>query len=268
MAALPADAAYAYYDGFDALNGWGGEVSRGVDPLPMLWGLLHESAPRAHVDAALARVMGSSLRIAKTATLVRLGLGSDERAAIDLLRVRPLPVADFAQTSGLPEHEARLLMYLLLVTKQVDVISVGASRTIAPQRGSTPVPRVSIPPRAQVPSVAPRSPVPQAGMPGPPSSTTPPSSRTPVPPSPRTALTRSLFPQGTGSRSKPPPGLASDLAERWSTIVDRARDNRPVRLLHDARPRAGRDQGRRERQLLRAGQEVAPRSPSRPSSSR
>jgi tetratricopeptide (TPR) repeat protein len=44
-----------------------------------------------------------------------------------------------------------------------------------------------------------------------------------VPPSPRTALTRSLFPPGQGSRSRPPPGLAPDLAERWATIVDRAR---------------------------------------------
>jgi tetratricopeptide (TPR) repeat protein len=194
VAALPADATYAYYDGFDALHGWGGDAHRGVDPLPMFWGLLRESAPRAHVDAALARVTGSSLRIAKTANLVRLALGADEREAIELLRVRPLTVAEFPRASGLAEPEAKLLMYLLLVTKQVDVISAGHSRSIPPSSRSSAPPRHSVPPR------------------------------TPVPPSPRTALARSLFPPGHPSRSKPPPGLTPDLSERWANIVDRAKN--------------------------------------------
>src|ERR1019366_3093018 len=43
-----------------------------------------------------------------------------------------------------------------------------------------------------------------------------------VPPSPRTAISKSLFPPGA-SRSKPPPGMTFDLSERWTAIVDRAR---------------------------------------------
>jgi curved DNA-binding protein CbpA len=201
VAALPPEATYAYYDGFDALHGWGGEATRGVDPLPMFWSLIRESAPRAHLEAALARITDSSLRIAKTANLVRLGLGADERAAIELLRVKPLSVADFPRTTGLAEHDARLLIYLLLVTKQVDVIAAGHSRSMpAPPRSSGPPPRTSAPPRTSV------------------------SPRTPVPPSPRTAIARSLFPPGQVSRSKPPPGLAPELSERWATIIDRARN--------------------------------------------
>ncbi len=201
VAALPPEATYAYYDGFDALHGWGGETTRGVDPLPMFWSLIRESAPRAHLEAALARITGSSLRIAKTANLVRLGLGADERAAIELLRVKPLSVADFPRTTGLAEHDARLLIYLLLVTKQVDVIAAGHSRSMpAPPRISGPPPRTSAPPRTSV------------------------SPRTPVPPSPRTAIARSLFPPGQVSRSKPPPGLAPELSERWATIINRARN--------------------------------------------
>jgi tetratricopeptide (TPR) repeat protein len=199
VAAMPTEATYAYYDGFDALHGWGGESTRGVDPLPMFWGLLRESAPRTHVEAALARVMGNSIRISKTANVVRLALGADERAAIELLRVKPLSVADFPRTAGLGEQEARLLVYLLLITKQVDVIAAGHSRSTAPPRTSL-TPRITMPPRTPVPPT-----------------------RTPVPPSPRTALARSLFPPGQVSRSRPPPGLAPELAERWAAIVDRAR---------------------------------------------
>ncbi len=223
VAAMPAEATYAYYDGFDALHGWGGEATRGVDPLPMFWGLLRESAPRAHLEAALARVTGSSLRIAKTANLVRLGLGAEERAAIELLRVRPLTVADFPRTSGLAEQDARLLVYLLLVTKQVDVIGPGRSLVPPSSRTGAP-PRMTVPPNTPAPSM--RAPAPPAARtPPPPSPRTsaPPSSRTPVPPSPRTVFTRSLFPQGQASRSKPPPGLPAELSERWGTIVDRAR---------------------------------------------
>ena len=214
IAAMPPEATYAYYDGFDALHGWGGETKRGVDPLPMLWTLLRESAPRAHVEAALARVTTSSLRIAKTANLVRLGLGAEERAAIELLRVKPLTVVEFPRTSGLPEQEARLLMYLLLVTKQVDVIA-GHSRSMpAPSRTSLLPPRTSMAPRITLP---PKTPVP-------PRTPVPPSPRTPVPASPRTAIARSLFPPGQVSRSKPPPGLAPELAERWAAIIERARN--------------------------------------------
>jgi tetratricopeptide (TPR) repeat protein len=101
--------------------------------------------------------------------------------------VRPLTISDFPRISGLPFGDARLLTYLLLVTKQVDVISSSSQSLRPPAPART--------------SIAPK---------------------TPVPPSPRTAISRSLFPPGA-SRSKPPPGMAADLSERWKAIVDRAR---------------------------------------------
>ena len=187
VAAMPPDTTYAYYDKFDALQGWGETAARGVDPLPMLWDLLRESTPRSHIEAALGRVAGSSLRIAKTASLARLGLGPGEHAAVEMLRGRPLTASEFPRMSGLAEVDAQLLTYLLLVTKQVDVLSAGHSA------------RPSAPPRV---SAAPN---------------------TPVPPSPPSALAKSLFPPGHVGRSKPPPGMVPELSERWKAIVERAR---------------------------------------------
>jgi tetratricopeptide (TPR) repeat protein len=194
VAAMPPETTYAYYDGFDALGGIGADCPQGIDPLPILWPLLRVSAPGAHVDAALARVAGSSLRIAKTAHPVRLGLGAHERAAIERLRVRPLTVAEFLGVSGLAEHDARLLAYLMLVTKQVDVISA-----------SRPPPRTSSTPK--MPVRAPTLPPP----------------RTPSPPSPRSVVPQSLFPPSDAARSRPPPGLSQEISGRWAEIVDRAR---------------------------------------------
>jgi tetratricopeptide (TPR) repeat protein len=195
VATMPPEATYAFYDRFDALRGIGLDSPRGVDPLPMLWRLLSERAPEPHVDAALARVAGSSLRIAKTADPARLGLGGQAQAAIELLRIRPLMVAEFPRISGLAEHEARLLMYLLLVTKQVDLIS--ASRSSAQPRPRT-TRSIPLPVRASVP-------------------------QTPVPPPPRSVTPKSLVPPGDVTASRPPPRLAPELAERWTAIVDRAR---------------------------------------------
>jgi tetratricopeptide (TPR) repeat protein len=200
VAAMPPETTYAYYHDFDALHGWGGEVTRGFDPMPLLWGLLRESTPRAHVDAALARVRGSSIRIAKTADLGRLGLAAAEHAGAEQLRTRRMTVSEFPHASGLTEQDARLLTYLLLVTKQVDVIATGQPppRTSVPPNSFVP-PRASVPPRPSTPPLTP-------------SSLTSPA-----------ALAKSLFPPGHVSRSKPPPGLAPELAERWLAIVDRAR---------------------------------------------
>ncbi len=195
VAMMPPETTYTFYDGFDALQGIGVDSPQGVDPLPMLWTLLSERAPQAHVDAALARVAISPLRIAKTADLARLDLAASERAAIELLRIRPLTVADFSRVSGLAEREARLLAYLLLVTKQVDLIT--PSRSSRPSRPPSSR-RIPLPVRAAVPP-------------------------TPVPPARSVAPPPPVVAPGDGTTSRPPARLAPELSERWRAIVDRAR---------------------------------------------
>jgi tetratricopeptide (TPR) repeat protein len=173
----------------------------------MLWPVLQASAVGTHVDTALTRVAASSLRIAKTANLGRLGLPVDYVRAVDLLRVRPLTIAEFPRVSGLAERDARLLAYLLLVTKQVEVLSSATSM------------RPMTTPGPSIPSVSGRpTPSPMASPSMPPGGLAP----TPVPPSPRAAVSKSLIPPGS-SRSKPPPGMPLELAERWRGIIDRAR---------------------------------------------
>ena len=252
VATMPPETTYAYYHGFDALQDWGGAAPHGIDPFPLLWGLLHEAVPRGHVDAALARVDGASLRIAKGADLARLGLGAIEHAAAELLRLKRMTVSEFPRVSGLGDEEARLLTYLLLVTKQVDVITAGhRSRSSAPPRTTVP-PRTSAPPRM--------SGFPYASAPPrtsqPPRSSLPPHSTT-APPSPRTAVSQvhlsggSTVAQQAAARAVSRSGRALEHHRR-----SRAHD-RPRGLLHHARSRARRDLGGGEGELLRAREEVA-----------
>jgi tetratricopeptide (TPR) repeat protein len=122
IAGLPPDTKYGYYDAHDSLPGWGREPSRGVDPFPVLWGMLREFPPWDHVNAALGRIVASPLRMRAGVDGKRLGLEAEELAAIDLLRTKPQRVSDIARAARLNERNAQLLAYLLLATKQVEVL--------------------------------------------------------------------------------------------------------------------------------------------------
>jgi tetratricopeptide (TPR) repeat protein len=136
IAGLPPDTKYGYYDAYDALRGWGREPARGVDPFPVLWGMLREFPPWDHVNAALGRIATSALRVRSAANGARLGLEGEELAAIDLLRSRPHRVSEIARAARLNERNAQLLAYLLLATKQVEVVP--ADKATAPPVSSRP----------------------------------------------------------------------------------------------------------------------------------
>ena len=97
VAAMPADTAYAYYDGFDVLRGWGGDDGAPADPVPHLWNMVREYTPWEHVNAALARLGTSRLRLTRGADVGRLRLAKEEADLAELLRSRPLRPAELAK---------------------------------------------------------------------------------------------------------------------------------------------------------------------------
>jgi tetratricopeptide (TPR) repeat protein len=247
-AAFPGETTYAYFDGFDSLRGWGCDEDRGFDPLNMIWSLLREHPPQGVIEPALARISASPLRLTRGADASRLGLGSEQRNTIELLRARPMRIDELEAAAGLGRTEIRLLAYLLLVTKQVDVLRASASSSIAPRPSeSLSPPSVpssaptgvagarasqlpaahtsgpSIRPGASHSSVSPSSSRPSV-RPGasasPPSSGSarPGASSSPPSKSPKAAISRPPTP----SSAPAPPGLAPHLAERWREIVARA----------------------------------------------
>ena len=196
-AGMPPDTAYSYFDGFDALKGWGGAAAEGIDPFGVLWGIVREAPPWQHVQAAIARVGGSALRL-RGDDLSRLGLTGGELAAATLLRARPMPAADLARAGQLDERTGQLLIYLLLATKQIDVLPAQARP----------------PPRPPVVAERPARP-----GPGAPTAPTLPAS----PPAPRApSLAPGPRPQGRAPVAAMPPGLSPEHAERWKEIVGRA----------------------------------------------
>ncbi|HEY1692062.1 MAG TPA: DnaJ domain-containing protein [Polyangiaceae bacterium] len=188
VAGMPGETAYAYYDGFDVLRSWGGDDSAPVDAVPFMWGMVREHASAEHVDATLARTSKATLRLAEGAVLARLRLGKDEAAAAQALRSRPLSTGELAKAAKLDERTGQRLAYLLLVTRQVDVVAgPGAVAGSMP-----PAARVSSPPAMSPPPARP------AGA----ASAAPPPRASALPP--------------------PPRGLSPELTQRWKEIVERA----------------------------------------------
>lgn len=212
LATLPAETTYAYYDGYDSLDGWGADVGQGIDVPPLLWGIIREAPPLNHVNAALARVGNTmALRLVRGADPSALGLaGPDERRALDLLRKRPIRIEMLAAVSTMSPFDAQLLSYLLLMTKQVEVV----------RAGDTPLPTAQQHAVAEALRSARISP---AGGVMPPASVRSPPSKPSLVDSPPAAPPSVRRPQITLRGATPPsPGLSSELQARYNDIVERA----------------------------------------------
>jgi tetratricopeptide (TPR) repeat protein len=190
IASMPPATAYGFYDGFDGLRGWGMDAEQGFDPMPMLWRVLRGSPPMDHVAAGLARMGSVPLKLGKTADLGRFGLGERERAAIDILRTHPMSVAELPSASGVAEEDIRLLLYLMLVTKQIEIRRPGEAISSVSAASPKVLPSGDIDAGA-----APRR-----------------SSRSSFAAAARPPL----------AVAPPPPTLAPELAARWNEIAERA----------------------------------------------
>ena len=131
VATMPPDATYAYYDGFDALRGIGGGSAQ-ASTRCRCSGPCFARARRRPMSTRRSRGWPGRPSGSRRPPTSRASAWGPRSAAIELLRIRRLTVAEFSSVSGLAEHDVRLLTYLLLVTKQVDLIS--ASRSSIPPR--------------------------------------------------------------------------------------------------------------------------------------
>ena len=127
---LPAETVFSYYDGIDALQRYGGPPTP-IDPLPALWRGVRQAPAWEHVDATLRRVGASALRIGPNAQLDRFQFTRVEVGALDLLRQRPMRVTDLASSKVIGPSVAQLLVYVLVITKQVELVETPSMRVPA-----------------------------------------------------------------------------------------------------------------------------------------
>ena len=138
MVSFAPETTFSYYDGFDALVGFGADDVVQTDPLPIVWSAVRAAPPWEHVSNALTRVAMTPLRVSKRAELHRFDFSAKELELIEFLRQRPMRVAELTATELLKPREIQLLVYCLLITKQVQVVQEGAGTVPPPRLDHTP----------------------------------------------------------------------------------------------------------------------------------
>ena len=122
---LPAETVFSYYDAVDNLQRFG-LAPTAIDPLPVLWRGVRQNPAWEHVDATLRRVGNANIRITANAQIDRFQFTRVEVGALELLRQRPMRVVDIANAKVIGPSVAQLLVYLLVITKQVDLVDASA----------------------------------------------------------------------------------------------------------------------------------------------
>jgi curved DNA-binding protein CbpA len=120
---LPTGTTFKYYDAFDALASYGGDGHVGIDPYPIVWAAIREDPPWNHVESALAKIGSAGIRLAAQAETARFSFDKGERATVELLRNKPQRLQELTSAGILPPRLAQLLVYCLMVTKQVELVS-------------------------------------------------------------------------------------------------------------------------------------------------
>lgn len=123
---LPPDTLFAYFDGVDHLEHFGGAPIL-FDPFPALWRGIRQLPAWNHVEATMKRVGTAAVRLAASAQIERFQFTPIEARAVEMLR-QPLRAVDIAQTKIVGPSVAQLLVYLLVITKQVDLVDSAQTR--------------------------------------------------------------------------------------------------------------------------------------------
>lgn len=192
LARVPSATAFAYFADTDLLAQWGGE-QRSLDPLAAFWLAVQSNAPKERVAQACQGLADKVLRLHPASRIGRFAFGNRERPVLDVLRVKPQPLAELRKTALLEPDALERLVYALTLTRHLDMGEpplgvTGHTRQMAAQKAAV---RRNSPP--QTAAVAPAS---SARKPAAPAAPAPPSPAAPEAPKDERAQRRELTQTG------------------------------------------------------------------------
>ncbi|MFO0607826.1 MAG: hypothetical protein U0324_31975 [Polyangiales bacterium] len=138
---------YAYYAGVDLLAG-AGRLRAAEDVLPLVWRAYQRNAPdEAAVSTVIDKLGSRLLRLRAENEFDRFEFGEELGLAATQLRTSPCALDQLMGLAPDPDL-VRRMVYLLALTKQVEVIALSGSPAAA----------ISTPPQTPVPAAPPRPP--------------------------------------------------------------------------------------------------------------
>jgi tetratricopeptide (TPR) repeat protein len=251
---------YAYFDGVNMLEDYGGPEDTPVEPLLIVMRGVRLSSGSQQVHKALARLGTQPLRLRNDADLGRLELEAEEQRVVDLLRVKRMTLHELLARRVSPERVALLTVYALLITRSLRLASqqnapVGHGRPVIEQHWLAATLRArraaatAAPPPPALPPLLDEPETDEGAFDGlddpepqpftPPPRTPPPRTPPPHSPAPRTPAPRTPAPRTPPPRT-PPPEPARDgaspaqLARRAQLMLVKGAFERAEALAREA----------------------------------
>lgn len=116
----PSSTRYAYYDGVDFLQRYGGPELYPVDPGPAIFASIRSRPSMPHADATVERVSTMALRVRPGFDFTKLDLSRSEAELVDILKMQTMTPAQIASTGILDARASKLLTYGLLLMKAIE----------------------------------------------------------------------------------------------------------------------------------------------------
>jgi len=180
---LPKATVFAFFKDANLLENWGGPELTPLEPLTTIWSAARARGDEPIVDATLARLGSTTLKLHEMNNVTRFGFSHQELAAIDLIRARPCSLSALVESGVVPKRTVELIVYTLLVTRHLDhgadaappvglsrAADSGRPRVSPPSAGNVPLARVKLASRSADQPVFERTPVERARGSSPPTS--------------------------------------------------------------------------------------------------
>jgi len=119
MFKLPATTRYAFYDGVNLLDDYGGPELTPSEPLALIMSGVRGGAHNPLIDHTLARLSKLKLTLHPDADVSRLTLMDHEKRVVELLRAKPLP--ELLGTGVAQERVVKLVVYALVITRCINL---------------------------------------------------------------------------------------------------------------------------------------------------
>lgn len=117
---VPAETTFSFFEGTNLLEDWGGPELWPQDPLGQIWLAATARTDRRVMDATLARLGSTPLKLHEASPFERFGFGPAELRVVERIRTRPSTLADVLVSRAAPDSTALLVIYVLLVTRHLD----------------------------------------------------------------------------------------------------------------------------------------------------
>lgn len=143
---------FAFYAGVNLLSDYGGPEATPIDPYKVMWEGMHVRPNDASIDPTLSRLGNAAVGLSANVDFRRYGFGPPELKVLELLKVRPMSLAQVLELNVMPIRQLKLLMYALLITKGIGVAPARPSTPPREAPDSSPRPQVGSSPDSPPPS--------------------------------------------------------------------------------------------------------------------